>query len=181
MSFIDLIVPILTSLINPVTLILLYAIPLYVANSIPVVIHGKTPLDLNIKLGGKPLFGKGKTIIGTLAGITSGTLIAAILALLSTHILNLIPNYIELAFYLSLGAILGDLVKSFFKRRFGIKSGEKWDLADQLDFILGGLLLACITRIPEYWVVIVLLIATFFIHRFTNWLAYIWKLKKVPW
>ncbi len=181
MSSIDLIIPTLVSLINPITLILLYAIPLYVANSIPVVIHGKTPLDLNKKLWEKPLFGKGKTIIGTLAGITSGTLIAAILVLVSPHLLTLIPNYIELAFYLSLGAILGDLVKSFFKRRFGIKSGEKWDLADQLDFILGGLVLSCIVVLPAYWIVIVLLIATFFIHRFTNWLAYIWKLKKVPW
>ncbi len=169
------------SFADPIIVILAYAVPLYVANSVPVIIHGKTPLDLNKKLWGSPLFGKGKTIIGTLAGIVTGTLAGAIITILSPYVLGLVPNYIEVAFYLALGAILGDLLKSFFKRRFGIKSGEKWDLADQLDFILGGLLLSCIVRFPEYWVVVVLLVATFFIHRFTNWVAYLWKLKKVPW
>jgi len=168
-------------LINSIIIIFVYAVPLYVANSVPVIIHGKTPLDFNKMLWGSPLFGKGKTIIGTLSGITSGTLIGAIIALIFPYILVLIPNYIEVAFYLALGAILGDLVKSFFKRRFKIKNGEKWDLADQLDFILGGLVLSSIALVPEYWVVIVLFIATFFIHKFTNWIAYIWKLKKVPW
>lgn len=168
-------------ILNLFVLILMYVIPLYVANSIPVVVHGRTPIDLNRKLFGKPIFGKGKTIVGALAGIVSGTLIGAVTIIVFPYSLTLVPNYIELAFYLSIGAIVGDLVKSFFKRRFGIGRGEKWVLADQLDFILGGLAFSFIARFPDPWVVVVLFIATFFIHSGTNWGAYKLGLKKVPW
>ena len=168
-------------ILNLIVLILLYVIPLYVANSIPVVVHGKTPLDLNKKLFGRFIFGRGKTIIGTLAGITSGTLVGAITAVVFPYSLLLVPDYIELAFFLSLGAIIGDLLKSFFKRRFNINRGEKWVLADQLDFIVGGLLFSFIVRIPEPWVAVILFVATFFIHSGTNWAAYKLGLKKVPW
>lgn len=39
-----------------------------------------------------------------------------------------------------LGAMIGDSTKSFFKRRLGIAPGQPWVPADQLDFIVGGLL-----------------------------------------
>lgn len=167
--------------INLLVEILLYVIPLYVANSIPVVVHGRTPIDFNKKLFGKAIFGRGKTILGALAGITAGTLIGAVTVLVFPYSLFVVPNYIVLAFFLALGAIVGDLVKSFFKRRFGINRGEKWVLADQLDFIVGGLFFSFIVRIPELWVVVVLFVATFFIHSGTNWGAYRLGLKKVPW
>lgn len=162
-------------------LLLLYVIPLYAANSIPVVVHGRTPIDLNRKLFGKPIFGKGKTIIGLLAGVTAGTLAGAALALAIPTTIQLIPNYFEVSFYLALGAIIGDLVKSFFKRRFGIKSGEKWVVADQLDFIIGGILLSLIVRPVEPWLAVLLAIGTIFIHSGTNWIAFELGLKKVPW
>jgi len=160
---------------------LLYIVPLYIANATPILIHGKMPLDLNKKLFGKPIFGKGKTIIGTISGIIAGTLAGALIAILFPYSLLLIPNYLELSFALAFGAILGDLAKSFFKRRFGIKSGEKWELADQLDFIVGGIIISAIIRIPEPGLVLVLLVATFFIHKGSNWVAHKLKLKKVPW
>jgi CDP-2,3-bis-(O-geranylgeranyl)-sn-glycerol synthase len=164
-----------------IILILLYVVPLYVANSTPVIVHGKTPIDLNKKLFGRPIFGRSKTIIGFLAGITAGTLFGTLITIAFPYSLSIIPDYIELAFFLSLGALVGDLVKSFAKRRFGIKSGEKWVFMDQLDFIVGGLLFSFIARVPEGWIVIVLFIATFFIHLATNWIAYEFGLKKVPW
>ncbi|MEI7960939.1 MAG: CDP-2,3-bis-(O-geranylgeranyl)-sn-glycerol synthase [archaeon] len=162
-------------------MILMYVVPLYIANSIPVVVHGRTPIDLNRKLFRKPIFGKGKTMIGALAGVTTGTLIGAIGVLVFPYSLTLIPNYIELAFYLSLGAIVGDLFKSFIKRRFGIERGEKWVIWDQLDFIIGGLIFSFIVRFPEPWIALTLFVATFFIHSGTNYLAFKFGLKKVPW
>jgi CDP-2,3-bis-(O-geranylgeranyl)-sn-glycerol synthase len=167
--------------IDSIILLLLYLIPLYVSNSIPVIIHGKTPLDLNTKLFGKPLFGKGKTVIGTLAGLTAGTLSGAVITIFFPYSIALVTDYFGLAMFLSIGAILGDLVKSFFKRRFGIKSGEKWELADQWDFILGGIIISAFFRLPELWLVTILLIATFFIHKAANFLAYSIKIKEVPW
>ena len=35
----------------------------------------------------------------------------------------------------------GDSIKSFFKRRAGIAPGESWMPADQLDFVVGALVL----------------------------------------
>jgi len=160
---------------------LLYIIPLYIANATPILIHGKVPLDLNKKLFGRPLFGKGKTIIGTVSGIAAGIIAGGLILVFFPYSLLVIPNYFGLAFALAFGAILGDLAKSFFKRRFGIKSGERWELADQLDFIIGGIVVSSLIRIPELWLVIVLLVATFFIHKGSNWVAHKLKLKKVPW
>jgi len=160
----------------------LYLIPLYIANATPILIHGKTPIDFNKKLFGKPVFGKGKTIIGAASGIIAGAAAGAVISIFVPFVIGVLPNYIFLAFMLGLGAILGDLTKSFFKRRYGIKSGEKWDFADQLDFVAGGIILSAIfARIPEWWVVIALLVATFFIHSATNFVAFRLKLKKVPW
>ncbi len=163
-------------------ILVLYLIPLYIANATPILIHGKTPLDFNKKLFGKPIFGKGKTIIGAASGIIAGAAAGAVISIFIPSVLEVLPNYIFLAFILGLGAILGDLVKSFFKRRYGIKSGEKWAVADQLDFVAGGIVLsALLTRMPEWWVIIALLVATFFIHSATNFVAFRLKLKKVPW
>ena len=39
-----------------------------------------------------------------------------------------------------LAAMLGDSAKSFVKRRLGIAPGARWVPADQLDFVLAGLL-----------------------------------------
>jgi len=168
-------------LLDYVIVLLLYVIPLYVANATPIIINGKVPLDLNLKLFGKPIFGKGKTIRGTIAGILGGTIAGLIVSLVFPYSLILITNYYVLALFLSIGAIFGDIAKSFFKRRFDIPSGEKWVLADQLDFVIGGLILSVFIRIPELWLVLLLLIATFFIHSGSNFLAYKLKLKKVPW
>lgn len=168
-------------LINALLITFFYVAPLYIANSSPVIVHGHIPLDFNKKLFNEPIFGKGKTILGTIAGITAGTGVGTIIFILFPFVQNILPNYILLSFLLSLGAILGDLTKSFFKRRFHIKSGEKWELADQLDFVLGGIILSIFVRIPEVWLVVLLLVATFFIHKSFNYIAFKLKLKSVPW
>lgn len=50
-----------------------YVIPLYFANASPIILHGKIPLDLNFKFNNKRILGDGKSILGTLFGIISGT------------------------------------------------------------------------------------------------------------
>lgn len=160
---------------------LLYLIPMYISNATPIMIHGKTPLDFNATLFKKRLLGKGKTVIGTLAGIVAGILFSAITLLVFPHALSLIPDYFLIAVLISIGAVAGDIIKSFFKRRVGIESGEKWELADQWDFVLGGLILSAVIRPPELWLAASLLISTFFIHKAMNYFAFKIKLKKVPW
>ncbi len=164
-----------------VILIVFYAIPMYFANATPIVFHGKTPIDFGKNFGKERIFGKGKTWIGLFSGIFGGIVAGVFVAAIFPGILVTIPNYLELVILLSTGALLGDLIESFFKRRVGIKSGEMWLLADQLDFVIGGFLLSILIRVPELEVVIIILVVTVFAHMVTNFAAYKMKLKKVPW
>lgn len=162
------------------SLFVIYAGAMYFANAAPIILHGTVPLDLGRKLFGERILGNGKTILGTCAGVlvgtAAGTLVYFLVPLAST-----ISNYFELVVLLAIGAMLGDIVKSFFKRRFHIQSGQQWAIADQLDFVLGGLLLSSFIRIPEIELIIFILVITIFAHSAFNFIAFKLKLKKVPW
>jgi CDP-2,3-bis-(O-geranylgeranyl)-sn-glycerol synthase len=88
---------------------------------------------------------------------------------------------------LSIGALLGDAVKSFFKRRAGRERGAKWPIADQYDLVVGSLLLLVIfdpswflaeITLPRF---LVILIITPILHRLVNLVGYAARLKDVPW
>jgi CDP-2,3-bis-(O-geranylgeranyl)-sn-glycerol synthase len=83
-----------------------------------------------------------------------------------------------IGFLLSLGALLGDLVKSFFKRRLKVARGKSLPIADQLDFVIGALLLVSIVQVPSLATIIIVLILTPLIHLGANTIAYWLKLKK---
>ncbi|MCK4555249.1 MAG: CDP-2,3-bis-(O-geranylgeranyl)-sn-glycerol synthase [Candidatus Aenigmarchaeota archaeon] len=161
-------------------------LPAYIANPVPVVVGGKTPVDFGRNFFDKrPVFGPGKTWRGSAAGITAGTLAACFQILigerygLAEH--GFVEMSVTLGLLLSAGAILGDIVKSFFKRRIGVKRGAKLPLADQLDFLVGALLLASLETSVSFGNIAVLFIITPFIHRLTNIFAYRRGLKSVPW
>jgi CDP-2,3-bis-(O-geranylgeranyl)-sn-glycerol synthase len=148
-----------------------FILPAYFANSTPVlfgkIFKGKFPMDFGSVLkDGHPVFGPGKTwpgffgglLVGTLTGFLQGRILAGIL--------------------LSFGALLGDLVKSFFKRRFNITRGKSWPVIDQLDFLIGALLFVSVVEKPGLGIIIVLLLLTPLLHLATNVIAYLLKLKK---
>jgi CDP-2,3-bis-(O-geranylgeranyl)-sn-glycerol synthase len=157
-----------------------YVGTMYFANAAPIVLHGTISLDLGKSIFGQRILGDGKTIIGTFAGILVGTAAGALLFFI-IPLASTITNYFQLIVLLSVGAIFGDIVKSFFKRRLKIKSGQQWAIADQLDFVLGGLLLSSLVRIPEIELVVLILVITIFAHSAFNFIAFKLKLKKVPW
>ena len=92
------------------------------------------------------------------------------------------PMMIPITFSLCFGALCGDIIESFFKRRIGKNRGENWIILDQLDFILGALmfsfLMSCLLQIFGLltdnwfiktlfpWHILVLIIATPFFHFF---------------
>ena len=170
-----------TQLFGLIILFFAYLVPMYCANATPILMHGAKPLDFEKRFRGKRVLGNGKTILGTLAGIIGGTIAGTIFMFVFPFVLQLIPNYFALAFALAVGAIMGDTVKSFFKRRLGFERGQKWLIADQLDFVIGGFLISLIIRAPEWQIVVTLLVVTAFIHLATNFAAYKLGLKKVPW
>lgn len=84
-------------------------------------------------------------------------------------------------FLLSFGALLGDLVGSFMKRRLSLERGQPAPFLDQLDFVVGALALSFIEFIPQIEIIIALLVFTPIIHLTANIIGYKLKLKKEPW
>jgi len=159
------------------------------------VIAGKLSLP-----GGKPIserwFGLHKTWRGFYAGYFGALVVLVVQAILARNrimedyaILNYLGGgFLEsllmafgYAFLFGVGAIFGDLVKSFLKRRIGIKPGASWFPLDQLDFVIGAML--CLWPFVELpgQVVAMVLVATPVVHFLVNVLGYLVGLKKVWW
>ncbi len=91
--------------------------------------------------------------------------------------------------FCSYGAAFGDIAGSFLKRRFDIKSGAPFWVVDQLDFVVGAIIFASIPAlffpgfyfIPDINIIIFLLILTPSVSFIANTIAYLIKLKDVPW
>ena len=80
-----------------------------------------------------------------------------------------------------LGALLGDLVGAFLKRRLNIAPGGLLPIVDQVDFVVGALLFSLPLMVINWETAVTVLLITPPIHLFTNFLAYKLKLKKHPW
>ncbi|HII71424.1 TPA: CDP-archaeol synthase [Candidatus Woesearchaeota archaeon] len=164
--------------------------PAGLANMAPVLVKWipflDYPVDFHLKLRGRPLFGSHKTWRGLFFGILIGVLGAYIQSWLYpfTQSISLIDytqvNLLLLGSLLGLGALLGDMIKSMFKRQFNIKPGKPWVPFDQLDWIVGSMIVLFYVTIP--WLHI--LIAFFLfgaLHPLTNYLGYIIRIKKSKW
>jgi len=82
--------------------------------------------------------------------------------------------------------MVGDLLGSFVKRRFGLPPGSQYFLLDQLLFLVVALAFAvwydeALLAELNGWHVLFLLVLTYFLHLFFNWIAHRLHLKKVPW
>lgn len=115
------------------------------------------PIDRGIKWRGKEILGKNKTWRGVLVGIITGIIAAGAQAILffNTDLFRrntLVDygevNFVLLGFLMGAGALSGDLVKSFIKRRLGFASGKPWFPWDQLDWIAGAIVLSSIVYVP---------------------------------
>ena len=86
--------------------------------------------------------GDHKTVMGFTFGVVMGVLIAYVQSQLEIGVGLLWQQDAWLAVGLAqgLGAMAGDSLKSFFKRRMGIAPGKPWVPADQLDFVIGALI-----------------------------------------
>lgn len=166
-----------------------FILPAYAANGLVPLFKGKHPIDKNKKLrDGEPIFGPGKTIEGLLAWCFVGALIGAIQMVAYPYIpweqapvqLNLVPMSPMLGFMLGFGAMFGDLMGSFVKRRLKIGRGKPAPLLDQLDFIAGAFALTFLFVIIKLEWVIILLVVTPVLHLIANIIAYLIKVKREP-
>lgn len=171
-------------------------LPAWIANSMPVVFGGGMPIDRGLYFrDGNRLFGDGKTVRGFIVGVLCGTLVGLAQVVTAPSLRPILAQYVTITpemdaillmtlpsvFLLSLGALIGDLVGSFLKRRIDIKSGAPSPVLDQLGFIIMGLILASPVLQPAPQYVTILVLTTLFIHWISNALGYILGLKKNPW
>jgi len=111
------------------------------------------------------------------------------------HVTGPVPLWRIALFGAALGlfALVGDAVKSYFKRRRGKEGGAPWVPFDQLDFVLFGLAaaLAFSWLLAPHWVwdaltgewlvPATIILLTPALHFVVNVLGYWLRLKEVPW
>lgn len=165
-------------------------LPAYVPNPVAALAGGGTPVDFQRNYSdGNRIFGDGKTYRGLVSGILAGILTGIALMWLSGRFPSSdLPAHTFLSVtLLATGALLGDLVKSFFKRRFGRDRGTQWPIADQYDLVAGAFLLllifdpAWLFMYVTFPVFVLVLVITPVLHRATNIIGYFFRVKEVPW
>jgi len=144
------------------------------------------PIDAGKRYKNFLIFGPHKTWRGVISGLFLGTSISFLQILLAglDFFQKLVffnyqnNNVLLLGFLLSLGALMGDLLFSFFKRRRGIKAGVPWIPFDQIGFVIGAFLFTgFFFQVPILaWFII--LVFSFFLHIIVNRIGF-W-LKIVP-
>jgi CDP-2,3-bis-(O-geranylgeranyl)-sn-glycerol synthase len=160
-----------------------YFLPAGIANMAPPIAahisflrRWDTPLDFGKTYRGIRIFGGHKTLRGLLVGLLCGTLTC----ILQAQIIPVPYNPTILGFLLSLGALGGDAIKSFFKRRTDIPPGKTWFPFDQLDYILGGLFLSSFYFIPPFPVYLGVFVLYFGLHLLFSYFGFLLHLKTDP-
>ena len=162
-------------------------LPAYVANVTPVAVRNHFnkldfPLDFNKTWRGKPILGRHKTFRGFFFGVLFGTLVFYIQKIIGIEsIINYSDYNIILGFLLSFGALAGDSIKSFFKRRVGIKSGNSWIPFDQMDYVLGALLFSVFLVKYSWWEFSVIILISVIGHIVISHLAFYLKIREEKW
>ncbi len=165
-------------------------IPAYAANGFPPLSRGKHPLDFYRNFSDhRRMFGAGKTVEGTFLGIVAGTAYGYLETLLYPTFQQAANFYgtslptmnIFVAFMIALGAICGDLVGSFIKRRMNLPRGKEVLLLDQLNFVIGAAVFSFAFTQISLWMFLIMILITPIIHRIVNIIGYLLKLKNEPW
>jgi len=164
------------------------AAPVFAA-AIPFLKKFDAPIDAGKTFRGRQLLGPHKTWRGIIAGIVVATVVIWLQTLLFEHFawaryMADSVNYTRLPLLLgplfALGALGGDAIESFFKRQRGIQSGGTWVPFDQLDYIIGSVVVSLFfVTLPlvEYvWLFVIWFLA----HLIASYTGYRLGLKQDP-
>jgi CDP-2,3-bis-(O-geranylgeranyl)-sn-glycerol synthase len=173
-----------------------FMLPAAIANVTPIiaaVTPGLTrfdhPIDGNRKWRGEPIFGSHKTW----RGLITGVIMASMTFWLQKNAFAQYDwvrqfcdpvNYNNLPWVLGpllgFGALAGDAIKSFFKRRSGVEAGKSWFPFDQLDYIIGAVLISLpfvrLKLIEYVWILVI----WFGMHLLFSYLGWMVHLKDEP-
>ncbi len=170
-------------------------LPGALANMMPVFVRKINFLNVSIDFDKKwfdkkPIFGDHKTYRGFFFGILAAIIVAYFQSILykTNSFFQQISffNYNETSFLIvgsmiGFGVLFGDLVKSFFKRRMNIKSGDSFFPWDQLDLVIGAIIFISIIQIPPWKMILFSLIAAPFFHILFNHMGYWLGIKEAKW
>ncbi len=180
-------------------------IPTYVANASATLPKGWGPrMDLGRKWkDGSPILGSSKSWSGFVAGSVIGLIVGLMqemLVLVAPPSLQIVPLFsdslllsVPVLIALTFGAMTGDALGSFVKRRMGFQSGGRAPLLDQLPFVLLPMALVLVLSPPlfvaAFWPGLTLglftlawiILLTLVLHAGFNWVGYFAGLKRVPW
>jgi len=162
-------------------------LPAAMANMAPVfaskIFGPGRPIDGGRKIGGTRLFGDHKTWQGLIAGIVVGQLTFGIQWLMAglswVSVIQLgtgLPVF--LGALMGFGALAGDLVKSFFKRKIGVAPGKSWIPFDQIDFVIGATLVSLPFVMSPLLPWLAALMILLVLHILTNVIGWLIGIKK---
>lgn len=169
---------------------LYFILPAYLSNSGGLIFGGGRPVDFEkTDKSGKRWIGNGVTWRGIIGGTVLGTIVGAIQGYFGPTIIanfgaaittpicaNLVEGVIT-GFLLGFGALVGDAIGSFIKRRIGIERGQSAPLLDQLDFLIVALIFVSPLYKFSLTFIAIAVILTIIIHVASNSLAYLAGLK----
>ncbi len=155
---------------------LYFFLPAYIANMLPPLIR-KVPF-LAIPIWESKL-GKNKTWRGVVVAAVAGGLVFWLQKLAyangfrSLALIDYADFSLWLGVLLGFGALVGDAVESYYKRKENIPPGKPWIPFDQLDFVVGGIVFSFFIYVPPAEVVLLLLIVSPLLHIATNYIGYL--------
>lgn len=135
------------------------------------------PVDMNIKLFGKPLLGEHKTVRGFLVAIVTSEIVYLILI----YLFNFQPiSNISIYFGCISGAasMFVDSIKSLFKRQLNIAPGVPWVPFDQLDWVLGTYIVYSCVKGANLQLFIVMMVCGLVAHLITKFIGHLVGINK---
>ncbi len=175
---------------------LYFFLPAYFVNMTPPLVRKAglfnfldKPVDFGRKFKGEAILGKNKSWRGVIFGPIIGILLVGLqLWLYRFSFIKEISffdyseiNILVFGFLISAGAVFGDLLFAFIKRRLRMEPGQRFIPFDQTNYVIGAaLFLTPFFKINILiWITIFLL--TFFLHLIINRIGYHLGLHKNKW
>ncbi len=151
------------------------------ANMAPIIFQKVNFLNKAIN---KKLFGENKTYRGLFFGILFSIIIALLQQNLGAlfHNIEMLDyskiNIFLFGFWMGIGALLGDLLKSFIKRKLNIAPGKSFPVFDQIDWIIGTtIILAFYINLKINFILYSILVLGM-LHFLINIISYKLKIRK---